>query len=283
MNPHNDPPDERLDAWLDGRLAAKERGDLERDLAASPGLRQELESLKEARRLLRQALPAELPPSGFENRLRLALDDEDRRAASVVTPLRPSSPSPDPSPSSVVGSRTRVLWAVAASFCLAALALFAWRASTPRVSADAVVAAFEEFERVREGGLPVAFEAGDAAEIEARWRAGGIAFPARVLDLAGMGLELIGGDATSLAAQPAARTIYGVSGRYVVCWMFLGSLADLPTAAERRSHGGFDFHIFHRGSISLVVWQEGDVLCALVGDGDPETVIGLAMGKAMRA
>jgi anti-sigma factor RsiW len=278
MNPWTDPPDERLDAELDGRLSADERAALERDLAASPALRQELAALREARQRLRQALPAEPPPAGFEARLRRMLDDEDRRAK-VSAPL-PRSPVARTTRS----GKNKTLWALAASIVFVLLSFFLWRGgNAPRLPSDPLQAAFEQFERFRETGLLPGSEARDAREIESRWQRGGIDFPARVLDLASLGAVLVGGDATDLGTRPAARTIYQADGRPILCWMFLGKLADLAPAAERRAHGGFDFHIFRRGELSLVVWQEGPVLCALLGDGDAESVIRLGMAKAMRA
>jgi hypothetical protein len=48
-----------------------------------------------------------------------------------------------------------------------------------------------------------------------------------------------------------------------------------------RSHRGFDFSIPRRGGRTVVLWREGDVVCALAARGDPESVVALAFAKAM--
>ncbi|HSM12694.1 MAG TPA: hypothetical protein VLA66_01380, partial [Thermoanaerobaculia bacterium] len=81
--------------------------------------------------------------------------------------------------------------------------------------------------------------------------------------------------------RPAARSVYaGPMGR-IVCWMFRAGEEDLPPPVEVRSERGFLFRVYRRGETTLVVWREGEVLCALAAAADPETVLGLAVAKAM--
>jgi hypothetical protein len=63
--------------------------------------------------------------------------------------------------------------------------------------------------------------------------------------------------------------------------MFPGEEADLPPPVEVRFDHGFEFRIYSRGGTTLVVWREGEVLCALAGTGDRDQVVGLAIAKAM--
>jgi hypothetical protein len=64
--------------------------------------------------------------------------------------------------------------------------------------------------------------------------------------------------------------------------MYEGSVSDLPDPIERRTNDSIDFYLHREGELTLVFWQEGGVVCVLVGDGDPEAVLGLAFAKAVR-
>ena len=266
--------DERIDDWIDGRLSAEERREAEAHLAACAHCRGLRDALLAARDALRDAHPEPPLPEGLERRLRAALDREDREPAAPEPPERPS-----------VDRRRRwraTSWPLAAGLAAAALiAVVVWlRAGGGRV-ADPVGDAFAAYRQVTTAGLPADLAAADADEVEARWRRGGITFPARVFDLAGMGIQLVGGDATRLGGAVAARSVYRGPNGLFLCWMFTGSAAALPPPAEHRDHGGFDFRVYRREGATLVVWQEGEVTCAFAGGGDPETVISLAFAKAM--
>jgi anti-sigma factor RsiW len=263
--------DERIDDWIDGRLSADERREAEAHLAACSHCRGLRDALLAARDALRDAHPEPPLPAGFEQRLRAALDREDRE------PTTPESPP--------AGRRRRwraTAWPLAAGLAAAALiAVVVWlRAGGGRV-ADPVGDAFAAYRQVTTAGLSADLAAADAATVEARWRRGGITFPARVFDLGGMGIQLVGGNATRLGGAVAARSVYRGPNGLFLCWMFEGSAAALPPPAEQRDHGGFAFRIYRRGDATLVVWQEGEVTCAFAGSGDPESVVALAFAKAM--
>jgi anti-sigma factor RsiW len=268
MNAHLS--DERLDAWIDGRLEAAERRVAEEHLAGCERCRRLRDALLAGRDALRDAFADEPAPAGLADRLRLALDREDE--ASRVGSSAPA---------------TRWRWRSLAPPLAASLALIAvgitaiWLRSGARSGEGPVDGAFADYQALRGVPLPLEVRARDAAEVEERWRQGGITFPSRVLDLGAMGIEVAGGDATRLGGRLAARSVYRGDGGLFLCWMFEGSVAALPPPAERRRNGSFEFLVYRRGATTVVFWQEGSVACALAGEGDPEAIIALAFAKAM--
>jgi anti-sigma factor RsiW len=260
-------PEELLDARLDGRLSEAESAELDRHLAECERCRRRLEALRAVRGMLREALPDEAPPAGLEAAIAAALDQED--ASAPATPRRRAAP--------------RWLLPLAAALVVGVGAVVLWLGRTPPAPPPGIVDdAFAAYAGLATGELPEAVRASGAGLVEARWKADGeIDFPARVFDLKAMGIDLAGGDASNLGGHPAARTVYAGGGVRYVCWMLVGSLAELTPQAEVRRHGDFEFRIYRRGTTTLVFWQEGEVLCAFAGSGDPESVIALAFAKAM--
>jgi anti-sigma factor RsiW len=267
-------PEELLDARLDGRLSDAERAELERHLAGCPRCRRRLEALAEARRLLRRELPDEAPPAGLEARVLAVLDREDAGASG-------SAPAPVADERAARRAGTGWLLPLAAVLVVGVVAAALWLGRGAPSGPGLVDDAFTAYAGLAAGELPQELRASDPGVVAARWRAGGIAFPARVFDLGGMGIDLAGGDASRLGGHPAARTVYAGGGGRFVCWMLRAGWAGLPPPAEIRHHGDFDFHVYRRGTTTLVLWQEGPILCAFAGAGDPESVIALAFAKAM--
>jgi anti-sigma factor RsiW len=261
--------DDRLDAWLDGRLAPDERREVERHLAECADCAGLRDALVATRRVLRTGVDDEPPPAGLEERILAALDREDVHRTGLSGAPR----------------WRRLALPLAAGIALAvAAAVLLLRG--PAGPADPVAAAFDQYATLTGTAAPPELRAATAAEVEDRWRRANLGFPARVLDLTAMGIAVVGGDATRLAGMPAARALYqgahqGAGQPLVVCWMFPGEEADLPPPVEVRFDHGFEFRIYSRGGTTLVVWREGEVLCALAGTGDRDQVVGLAIAKAM--
>lgn len=257
--------DEQIDAWLDGRLDALARHAFETHLESCARCRRLRDGLLATRNALRKAIADEPVSPAVVGRLRAALDRED---------AAPTAPAP------TRGSTLRRLgWALAAAVAFVALALGLRPGAVSGPSAvDAILA---EHERLSVGPLPEQLRVVDAAQLERRWSVAELDFPTRVLDLASMGLHLAGGDAPPLGTSRAARAFYEDATGVLACWMFRAAAAVVPAAAERLSHGGFEFHVFRRAGRTLVLWREGEVVCALVGSGDPRRIVELAFAKAM--
>jgi anti-sigma factor RsiW len=136
-----------------------------------------------------------------------------------------------------------------------------------------------------EGRLELVIEASDARRLELFLGDQRLGFETRVLDLAMMGFDLVGGGATPLAGRPSALMVYRetATGLEILCRMLRESLAALPPPHETRQHDGIPFQVYHQGDVTVVFWPEGPVLCALAGRGEPEALVQLAFGKAMKA
>ena len=136
-----------------------------------------------------------------------------------------------------------------------------------------------------EGRLELAVEASDARRLEAFLADQRLGFETRVLDLGMMGFALVGGGANPLAGRPSALMVYRetATGHEVLCRMLREGLSALPPPHETRQHDGIPFQVYHLGDVTVVFWPEGRVLCALAGRGEPEALVQLAFGKAMKA
>jgi hypothetical protein len=105
----------------------------------------------------------------------------------------------------------------------------------------------------------------------------------RVFDLAMMGYGVAGARVHVVAGRPSALFTYrGPGGEVLLCQMYEGELAELPPGAGRRTHDGIEFLIYRRSDLTLVFWQEGDVVCVLVFDIGSEAVVALAFAKAVK-
>ena len=112
----------------------------------------------------------------------------------------------------------------------------------------------------------------------------GLPFATRVFDLRMMGHALAGGRVHRLGSVPSALFVYrGAQGDLVVCQMYEGRLEALRPASEERTHNGVRFRVYREGDLTLVFWQEGNVICVLAAAGDPESAVQLAFAKAAKA
>jgi hypothetical protein len=201
---------------------------------------------------------AESPaPDDLEPLLRGALDAEDRRHAGL--------------------QRRRLVVAASVLVVAAALVLWALRAPARPDWPAIAVATAEQLER---GKLLLDVAEPRPDRLEAALRARGASV--RVLDLGMMGLELLGGSVRELGGRRVALIAYrDAQGRTLLCAMLPGADIRLPPSAEQRRQGTLLFHVYALRGRTAVFWHEGPVLCVLVGTGDTEGVVALAMAKAM--
>lgn len=294
MTTQSEHPSERLDAWLDGRLAPDEHRELDEHFAVCERCRTVRDVLLASRTALRTAVGDVATPVGLKQRIRDALDREDALEAAdapespaAVPAELPAAARPArdtvarfPEPREPARWRRRMILPLAAAVA-AVLVTILWLWGGAGHGSDPVDAAFAEYRAIGTAELPATLRAADPQQVETRWQQAGIRFAARVLDLGAMGIEVVGGDATRLAGQLAARSVYRGDAGTFLCWMFEGSTASMPPPAERRTDGGIDFLIYRQGDTTVVLWQEGELVCAFAGAGDPEAVIALAFAKAM--
>jgi len=254
-----------LQDFLDGRLAAARRSEVEAHLDACPQCRRQLEALRWIRDVALKQLPGEDVPPALAGRVAAALDAAFERSR--------------PAASLRIGRRWPK-WAAAGAL-LAAVALALLVVALPRANfADAVARDFTEYSG---GRLALDVRSSDGAAVESLFASGGIGFPARVFDLGMMQYRLAGGRIHRLRDRPSALFAYrGPAGRDLVCQMYEGRLGDLPRPDEVRQHNGITFQVYRARGLTLVFWQEGAVVCVLASDAESEAVIQLAYAKAAK-
>jgi anti-sigma factor RsiW len=259
--------DEQIHDALDGRLSEPLLGELRNHVRSCGACRARWQALEALKSSLRELAAPKLPPA-LAQALSATLDTEDRRRRSAMR-----------------GRRWLLLAAGVAG--LAALAGWMARFATPphETRPDSLpVLMARDFQALRSGHEQLSVRTSNPVELERRLAASGLGFPTRVFDLAMMKQHLLGGSAGTLGGRPAALVAYrGEDGTLLVCRMLNGTLAELPAPQRRRDHEGIAFQIYDVDGLTLVFWQEGVVVCALVGDGPPEAVVELALAKAMKA
>ncbi|MEO7794502.1 MAG: zf-HC2 domain-containing protein [Thermoanaerobaculia bacterium] len=259
--------DEQLDALLDGRLDGAQRRAAEEHLAGCSPCRRLRDALEATREALRGELPAEEPPAALVAAIRSALDREDAAASNVRQIRKPRS-----------GVRFWMSLAAGLAAVLVAALAFRFGGRAP----DPVKSGFEQFARLSRAPLGAVLGESTAAQVEERWATARFEFPVRVFDFGMMGINLAGGDVSEISGARAARAVYRRGTDIIICWMYEGRVETLPATTERRTRGEFEFHIFRHEGRTLVAWQEGETVCLLVGDGDAEEILALAMAKAMK-
>lgn len=247
--------DDELQDLLDRRLDAESEARIRAHVDQCARCRQEFENLAWVKRVVAAGELAQ-PPMGLERSIRDSLDGEHRR----VLPRR-------------------VLLATAASLVFGAVGAV-WILSRPRKTLPAIVA--HDYERFRSGALTLDVRATRPDDLEAFFRTRAIPFQTRVLDLAMMRYYVQGARIHELAGQPSAFFVYrGDAGELLVCQMYPGRLEDLPIADEVRDHRGFRFQVYRHQHVTVVFWQEHEIVCVLAGDFGEREVVALAFEKAM--
>jgi anti-sigma factor RsiW len=252
-----------LDELLDGRLAPEHRADVLAHLDACPECREAWDALRALRATLR-ALPPVSMPDGLDASIRESLQRE---------PL----PAP-PGPRRPVARRVVALWAGLAAAALLLLGIYVTRApalSLPEAMADAFV-------RDASGPPAVDHATADAADLQ-QFFDRHLSFPIHVIDLTMLGYSLAGGRVDRVAGRESSVFVYrAADGRTVLCHMVKGAATELPPAASRVARDGIEFFVYQFGQRTVVVWAEGDVLCALTSDLPPDAVLELAVAKAVK-
>ncbi len=267
MGTSSDHYDDELQDALDGRLDAQARAKLEAHLAACPSCRHHFESLGWLKQQLARLAEVEPLPGSLATSVARALDAEDGQAAARRSTLS----------ARVRRWRPALAWSVGAMAALLLVFLDAGR------SPDLPSAVARDYRDYRSGALPLALETADVSRMERFFSQEGVPFQTRVFDLAMMKHRLVGGRVHRLAGRLSALFVYrSEDGHRVVCQMYMGQPEELPAPAERREHDGIVFFVYRTEGLTVVFWQEGEVICVLAGEREGEAVIQLAFAKAMK-
>lgn len=254
------PPGEEIQDLVDGRLPSARRAEVEAHVADCTPCQQTLATLSWARQAAAQ-LPVQEPPAELAAQVARMLDRERR-------------PTPRPA-----RSLRRVGWALGLGMAAAVVSFII----VERRAADLPAAVARSYSAYTSTALRPDTATGDGPALQAYFARHGISFTTRVFDLDMMGYRLVGGGIHSLGDGPSALVMYqDRSGRSLLCQMYEGTLAQLPTAEEKRAHNGIDFSVYRSGSLTLVFWQEGAVVCVVASDAPGEEVMQLAYAKAVK-
>ena len=258
---------EEIHELLDGRLDAAARLEVERHLETCEECRRAFDAMRWTKKFAASHLAA--PPQAPEE-LRARIMDALRAEAEPANVITP--------PPSRWRSRPTLAWASAAVLMIAAILAFSYVRSHP--SRPALMAAtYRDYQAQR---LTLDLVTPDVKEMEAHFASHSVPFRTRVFDLGMMQYQLVGGRVQTRDREHSALFVYrGPDGRDMLCEMFAGKMADLPTATEVRAHNGIRFQLYRSANLTAVFWAEGAVICVLISDAPSEQVVQLAYAKAM--
>jgi len=259
--------DELLQDLLDGRLDGARRAEVETHLATCPDCRAVWQRLELARAAARSTRSERELPADLERDVLAALDREDHARAGI------------PQVRARTFTRRWLVPALAAGAVLAAAVLVTRSLRPPALPAQAA----RDYDAIARGTVALEVSVADAAELERFFAARDLGFPVRVLDLGMMGFTLEGGRVEPFDGRPGVLYVYrNAAGQRLVCRMYAGRPERIPPTPDVREHDGFRFHVFREGERTIVFWQEGPVICVLVGAMPSEEVVALAFAKAMK-
>lgn len=185
-----------LQDFLDERLDAARRAEVQTHLEGCPECRGELAALRWVRDVALKQLPVEDVPPALAPRVAAALDAADKQ--------------PD---------KRRWGRRAAAGALLAAAAVVLLLLVSPSGTQDTLPDAVAlDFAAYRDGTLPLTLHTSDGAAVERLFVTGGAPFAMRVFDLGMMQYQLVGGRVHRLRSRPSALFVYrGPGGRDLVC------------------------------------------------------------------
>lgn len=268
-SPHSD---EQLLDYLDGRL----------DMPATATVRAHLEVCAECRAIHHDLLTARDAAVVLRHEAPMPAD----LLASVSRALDADGASPPRTahipPDDIAVPRVHPVFRLAlGGLAAAALVLLYLQVGSVPGDQDLPGLVARDARAVGSRSLPLAMTSSDAGALE-RYFADTPGPRVRVIDLAMMQIALEGGARHVLGGRPSALYSYRTpSGARLVCQMYEGRLADLPPPSAVRDANGFRFQVYARDGITLVFWQEGDLVCVLASELPAEEVIALAQAKAM--
>lgn len=262
-------PTDALQDAIDGRLDSSQRAALDAHLATCEACRRELAVLQRTKAHLAKTARTVDMPGDLDAYVRRTLDDEDRRRAGHRAEAVPARRAP----------RSTLPYWIAAAAALIAVVWVSYRPFAPTAPAQAA----SDFRAFASGAMVLEIRTADPATLESQLRAAGLPFAVRVFDFGMMNYTLTGGGLHRFGGRPSAVFAYrSADGRALLCQMYEGRLEDLPAPSDRRRQNDIEFLVYRERELTVVFWEESDVLCVLVADGDPEAAIQLAFAKAVK-
>jgi len=251
-------PGDDLHRLLDGQLDAERAAQVEAHVAECLRCQRELEAVRGIKSVLRDHL-AQVPVPG-----------------AVVSRVRAVTTAPAPEARRFP---VRARLATAAVLALAAILVLAIvrRAPGPTDIVQSVVADYRGF---RSGNMELQHRTADAPDLDRFFQEAGVPFPTPVFEFGAMQYSLAGGTIRENGGTRAVFAYDGPNDDRMICEMYEGVTGDLPVGADIQEFAGKQFYIYRVDDLTLVFWQDGEVVCVLVMDGDPEQAIFFARVKA---
>lgn len=268
-------PRDAIQDLVDGRLDPDKRVEVTSHIAGCELCRREAEAMSGLKRVLRERLSESELPAALKAEWAAALDRETG-SASAGGDARGSAANPQP--------RRRLMQAlVAAAAVVVVVVVATWMTKPLDPSRDVVESLAADFTAIAGTHLTLDAPLSDPAGLEAFFVARGVPFPTHVYDLAMMDFRLAGGRVHRVDRRISALFAYrNGAGDWLVCQMFRGTSSEIPGDARRLARNDIEFHVFTRERVTVVVWAEGEVLCALASDLPEGAVVDLAIAKAMK-
>lgn len=251
-------PGDDLHRLLDGQLDAERAAQVEAHVAECLRCQRELEAVRGIKSVLRAHLPQVPVPDAVADRVR------------AVTATTPPQARRFP---------MRARLTTAAVLALAAILVLAIvrRGPGPTDIVQSVAADYRDF---RSGAMALEHRTADAPDLDRFFQEAGVPFPTPVFEFGAMQYVLAGGIIREERGIRALFAYAGPNDDRMICEMYEGVTGDLPVGAEIREFAGKQFYIYRVDDLTLVFWQDGEVVCVLVMDGDPERAIFFARVKA---
>jgi anti-sigma factor RsiW len=248
--------------FLDRRLAARRRGQVERHLEICADCRREWQALVAVRAAVRSTATKNDVPIDLATEVRSALDREDGAGLGRRSPFARRAP----------------LAALAAAAAVAVAVLFL--ALPNRI--DPPSAAADDWQRWTAGRLPLDFESGRPEAIASFFAEKRVDLPTPPALLEIPGYRIVGARVHSLDGRRSAFLVYrNDSNQTLVCQMYRGSVERLPPGGRVVARSGARLYLFRVSGLTQIFWQNGTIACVLVSDITPEELVQIALPKAM--
>ncbi|MCI0617195.1 zf-HC2 domain-containing protein, partial [bacterium] len=248
---------------IDGRLEPDVRAKMESHLAKCEKCRAEFEWLSRTKQIIQKVIHTVQTPDAVKNEILQSLKVE--------------------STEQIRHRKFRLKHTYLTAAILFILLLFAGVIYRNAVSSELPAQVAKDYRNYASNNLHIEITSSKPEEIENFFRQSGISFKTRVFDLAMMGYRLRGVKVHQFGRRTSAFFVYeGPNQQTMTCQMFPGSVQKLPKPSEIQNHKGIRFLIYSEKQITLVFWQEGDIVCVLASNASKEDVIQLAFAKAMR-
>ncbi len=145
---------------------------------------------------------------------------------------------------------------------------------------DLVARLSQEYTAMMAGTLAPAVRVTDPPRLAEGLRTSGLPFAVRVVALAPE-FHLLGGRATTVDNRPTAAWMYrAADAEMVLVEAFQASLAQLGTPDDRRAEQHPELLLYRKTTQTVICWQDGSLVYALISTLPTEQVVRLARRMA---